>query len=60
VSGSEIWHQGLDPEIEVSLPPGVAPLFPRGEQDLDLEGLLSSGDEQLLQALEVLDALPSR
>jgi carboxyl-terminal processing protease len=58
--GRVIWHQGLDPEIEVSLPPGVAPLFPRGEQDLDLEGLLSSGDEQLLQALEVLDALPSR
>jgi carboxyl-terminal processing protease len=59
-AGRVIWHQGLDPEIEVILPPGVAPVFPRGEQDLDVDGLLTSGDDQLLRALEVLDALPSR
>jgi carboxyl-terminal processing protease len=58
--GRVIWHQGLEPEIEVSLQPDVAPVFPRSERDLDVEGLLSSGDEQLLRALEVLDALPAR
>lgn len=55
-SGRVIWQKGLDPDVEVALPPDAEPLARPGEQDLTMEQLQNSGDEQLLRALEVLDA----
>jgi carboxyl-terminal processing protease len=52
--GRVIWHQGLDPDMVVTLPSGVDPLLPLTERDLTAEQVRDSGDAQLLQALELL------
>jgi carboxyl-terminal processing protease len=52
--GHLIWHRGIVPDIVVSLPPGASPLFPAGERGMDPAALRSSGDAQLLRALELL------
>jgi carboxyl-terminal processing protease len=49
-----IWHTGLAPDHSVALAAGVSPLFPELEQDLTAAQLLSSGDAQLLAALNSL------
>lgn len=53
-NGRVIWHQGLAPDIEVALPPDVAPLLPATERDLTPAQLQNSGDVQVLRALELL------
>ncbi|NLF01097.1 MAG: S41 family peptidase [Anaerolineales bacterium] len=57
-NGRVIWHDGLEPDVAVSLPADVAPLFPRLEDDLTAEVLMASGDTQLLRALDLLGAAP--
>ncbi len=36
-------HKGIDPEPEVSLPTGAAPVFPSGEKGMTAEMLKGSG-----------------
>jgi carboxyl-terminal processing protease len=53
-SGRVIWHQGLTPNVIVSLPPGSTPLYPSAEEGLTAQTLADSGDAQLLKALDLL------
>jgi carboxyl-terminal processing protease len=53
-SGRVIWHQGISPDVIVSLPPDVAPLHPTAERDMTPAQLQSSGDVQLSRALDLL------
>lgn len=55
-NGRVIWHQGISPDIVVSLTPDATPLYPEAERDMTQAQLAASGDEQLLRALEVLTA----
>jgi len=48
------WHRGIEPDVKVALPPDTAPLRPASERELTPEQLQSSGDAQLLKAIEVL------
>jgi carboxyl-terminal processing protease len=53
-SGKTIWHTGLTPDKVVSLATGVTPLFPEAEQGLTQAQIQSSGDQQLLDAINML------
>jgi carboxyl-terminal processing protease len=53
--GQLIWHQGIAPDIQVSLPQGTSPLLPQAEAGMTLEQVQNSGDAQLLRALELLN-----
>ena len=53
--GQLIWHQGIAPDIQVSLPQGTTPLLPQAEVGMTLEQVRNSGDAQLLRALELLN-----
>jgi carboxyl-terminal processing protease len=53
-SGRVIWHQGLEPDVAVTLPSDAEPLIPRTERDLTAEQLRDSSDAQLLRALDLL------
>ncbi len=52
--GRQIWKQGITPDVRVSLPTGVLPLTPAKEKGMTPEQVKSSGDAQVLKALEVL------
>jgi len=52
-NGRVIWHQGLSPDAVVTLPPDAAPLLPAVERDMTPDQLQSSGDVQLLRALDL-------
>ncbi len=52
--GHVIWHQGITPDVVVSLPPEVTPLSPVTDKELTAEKLRESGDAQLLRALDLL------
>ncbi|HSR10411.1 MAG TPA: S41 family peptidase, partial [Thermodesulfobacteriota bacterium] len=54
--GRVIWHQGIAPDVVVSLPEGVNPLFPQAEKNLTVEEFRSRGDAQLYRALGLLNA----
>jgi len=54
-NGCVIWHQGISPDIMVSLTPDTIPLHPEAERDMTQAQLQSSGDAQLLRALELLE-----
>ena len=58
--GQLIWHQGIAPDIQVSLPQGTTPLLPQAEVGMTLEQVRNSGDAQLLQALELLNQSADR
>ncbi len=53
-SGRVIWHKGLVPDIQVALPTGIILMTPEGERGLTADQVNSSGDTQLLKAIEVL------
>jgi carboxyl-terminal processing protease len=53
-NGRKIWHKGISPDIEISLPEEATILLPETEGDLDVKGLAQSDDKQLLKALDVL------
>jgi carboxyl-terminal processing protease len=53
-SGKTIWHKGLTPDDVVSLATDVIPLYPEGEQGLTEAQIQSSGDQQLLDASNLL------
>jgi carboxyl-terminal processing protease len=52
--GRQIWHKGIEPDIQVTLPQGATVLRPESDEHLDAETLAKSTDKQLLKALEVL------
>jgi len=53
-SGRVIWHQGISPDVLVSLPPEVTPLIPEKGRRMTAENLKATGDPQLLKALDLL------
>jgi carboxyl-terminal processing protease len=53
-NGQTIWHKGITPEVMVSLPQNVSPLFPDQEAGLTAAQLQASNDQQLLHALDLL------
>jgi carboxyl-terminal processing protease len=53
--GRLIWHQGIAPDVQASLPQGTSPLLPEAESGMTLEQVQNSGDAQLLRALELLN-----
>jgi carboxyl-terminal processing protease len=58
--GRLIRNQGIKPDIEVLLPAGVFPLSPSEAEDFSRQELQDSEDEQLLEALEVLEEMTSK
>jgi carboxyl-terminal processing protease len=52
--GRKIWHEGIQPDVEVELPLDAATLHPEEEANLDAARLKRSEDKQLLKALELL------
>ncbi len=52
--GHVIWHRGITPQITVSLPPEVILLVPEREKGMTMADLRTSGDEQLLKAVDLL------
>jgi carboxyl-terminal processing protease len=53
-AGRVIWHQGITPDVAVSLAPDVTLSLPEAERDMTPEQLQASPDTQLLRALELL------
>jgi carboxyl-terminal processing protease len=54
-NGRTIWHQGIAPDVQVTLEQGTSPLLPQAEEGMTPAQLQSSGDSQLLRALELLN-----
>jgi len=59
-AGHIIWHKGITPDVEVSLPVGVIPLYPDREKGMNSAQMQASNDTQLLRALDLLDHPESR
>jgi carboxyl-terminal processing protease len=57
--GHTIWHKGIAPDVEVSLPQAALPLLPTTIGDMTGEGLKNSGDTQLLRALAIVKGEPA-
>jgi carboxyl-terminal processing protease len=53
--GHVIWHKGVMPDVEVSLPVAAIPLYPDMEKDMNSAQLKASDDTQLLRALNLLE-----
>jgi carboxyl-terminal processing protease len=53
-NGHEIWHQGIAPDYEVSLPRDADIVMPWSEAEQSAEALAKVKDKQLLKAVEVL------
>ncbi|MFN8630531.1 MAG: S41 family peptidase [Chloroflexota bacterium] len=53
-NGHPIWHEGLDPNVVVPLADGKTPLTPNDLEGMSASALASSGDAQLLKALDLL------
>ncbi len=52
--GRQIWHNGIKPDIQVSLPSGAIPLTPQQESGMTADQLSKSQDTQLLRAIQEL------
>jgi len=55
--GHPIWHEGIVPDVAVTLPATAAELYPNDLQDLTAAQLAASSDAQFLKALDVLKAV---
>jgi carboxyl-terminal processing protease len=53
-NGRVIWHQGITPDVVVSLTPPATPLLPDNERTLTTAQLQASQDAQLLHAVELV------
>jgi len=53
-SGRVIWHQGIAPDVSVSMPADAIPLTPSMEKTMTAAQLQSSLDAQLLKAIDEL------
>ncbi len=54
-AGRLIWHQGIPPDIVVTLPLDATLLRPAAERDMTAAALRASNDAQLLRGLKVLE-----
>jgi carboxyl-terminal processing protease len=52
--GRQIWHEGIKPDVEVTMPPGAQILLPESEADMTAAQLENTKDKQLLKAIEIL------
>ena len=52
--GRRIWHEGIAPDVPVTLPDGVVPLTPDDVRDLTPAEVSSMQDAQLARALEIV------
>jgi carboxyl-terminal processing protease len=52
--GHTIWHKGITPDLMISLPPGVSPVFPEEERNMTPQQLKDSKDAQLLKAMDLV------
>ncbi len=52
-NGRVIWHQGIQPDITVTLPLNVSPVVPETERTMTADQLQASGDDQLLKAIQL-------
>jgi carboxyl-terminal processing protease len=52
--GRTIWHQGIAPDVTVQLPQSTNPLTPDTEKGMTLDQIKSSGDAQLIKALDMI------
>lgn len=52
--GRLIWHQGIQPDVAVTLPENVTPLTPDLERQMTATQLQTSQDIQLLRAVQLL------
>jgi carboxyl-terminal processing protease len=52
--GHTIWHKGITPNVMISLPPGVSPVFPEEERNMTPQQLKDSKDTQLIKAIELV------
>jgi carboxyl-terminal processing protease len=52
--GRVIWHQGIQPDVTVSLANDIAPSIPETERNLTAADLSNLKDTQLLKALDLL------
>jgi carboxyl-terminal processing protease len=50
----QIWHKGISPDIEVTLPPDASFVLPEADAKLNADELAKSKDTQLLKAIEVM------
>jgi carboxyl-terminal processing protease len=58
--GCLIWHHGIIPDVQVTLPQGTSPLLPQAEAGMTQDQVRNSGDAQLLRALELLNQSADR
>lgn len=58
-NGRQIWHNGITPDIAVTLPSGASPLTPEQETSLTTDQLQKSQDTQLLRAIQELNGSSS-
>jgi carboxyl-terminal processing protease len=54
--GRVIWHHGITPDDQISLPVSAHPLLPEAERSMTAAQVQASGDVQFLQALKMLSA----
>jgi carboxyl-terminal processing protease len=54
-NGRQIWHNGISPDIEVTLPATASILTPETDAGLNADSLAKSEDKQLLKGLEALE-----
>jgi len=52
--GRVIWHKGINPDVPVALSQTAVHLLPEAEAGMTSEQLKSSGDDQLLKAIQLL------
>ena len=53
-SGKRVWHRGVSPDVEVSLPYEATALVPQGGEAVDAAEYEASGDVQLKKARDLL------
>lgn len=58
-SGRVIWHKGIAPDVTVVLPTAAMPLLPEQERTMTQASIQSSGDVQMLKALDLLAQVTS-
>jgi carboxyl-terminal processing protease len=57
-NGRVIWHQGIAPDIKITLSTNTTPLTPEEEKGMTQSQLQNSGDSQLLGAIQLLEKIP--
>ena len=53
-AGHVIWHKGIDPDVRVSLPAEITPLYPEKVKGMSFSQLKARRDTQLLKAIDLM------